>query len=251
MVWKKIIFEGAHLRTSLNVRKGENVLATIFLKTIIIYILVLTAVRLMGKRELGQLQPFELVTLLIIADVAAVPMEEIGMPLLQGVIPILGLLTAEIIMSYLNVKFQFFHKLISGKPAVLVAKGKIVEKNLSKQRYSIDDLVEQIRVAGYPDINDIDYAILETSGEISIIPKNEKNNVTLEDLELTKEYVGYPRIVIMDGILFDSNLKALGYEMNWLQGKLKEKHLNIKDTLLMMVDESGNTYVQGRERKSS
>lgn len=205
----------------------------------------------MGKRELGQLQPFELVTLLIIADVAAVPMEEIGMPLLQGVIPILGLLTAEIIMSYLNVKFQWFHKLLSGKPAVLIAKGKIVEKNLDKQRYSLDDLVEQIRVAGYPDMNDIDYAILETSGEISIIPKNEKNNVTLEDLNLKKEYVGYPRIIIMDGILFDSNLKSLGFEKEWLDKKLKENHLKVDDTLLFMVDESGNIYCQGRERKNS
>lgn len=249
MVWKKIIFEGAHLRTSLNVRKGENVLATIFLKTIIIYILVLTAVRLMGKRELGQLQPFELVTLLIIADVAAVPMEEIGMPLLQGIIPVLGLLTAEIIMSYLNVRFQPFHKLISGKPSVLIAKGKIVEKNLDKQRFSLDDLIEQIRVAGYPNISDVDYAILETSGEISVIPKKEKSSVTLEDLNLPKEYVGYPRIVIMDGILFDSNLKALGYEMNWLQGKLKENGLKIEDTLLLMVDEAGKVFSQGRKSK--
>ena len=224
-------------------------MATIFLKTIIIYVIVLSAVRLMGKREIGQLQPFELVTLLIIADVASVPMQEVGMPLLHGVIPVFGLLTVEIIMSYLNIRFSFFHKLISGKPAVLVAKGKIVEKNLAKQRYSIDDLVEQMRVAGYPDINDIDYAILETSGEISVIPKLQKNPVTLEDLNIKKDYTGYPRIIIMDGLLYDSNLKALGYENNWLEKKLKDNNVRVKDVLLLMVDESGNIFCQSKERE--
>ncbi|MBQ9280520.1 MAG: DUF421 domain-containing protein [Clostridia bacterium] len=225
-------------------------MATIFIKTIIIYLLVLIAVRLMGKRELGQLQPFELVVLIMIADVASVPMEEIGMPILQGAIPIFALLVGELVLSYLNIKFPFFHKLISGKPAVLIAKGKIMEKNLSKQRYSIDDLLEQIRVAGYSDIRDVDYAILEMSGEISIIPKNEKNNVTLEDLNLTKEYVGYSRIIIMDGVLYESNLISLGYEKNWLEKKLKENNLRIEDTLLFMADESGNTYCQGKRLKN-
>lgn len=169
---------------------GVKKLATIFTKTIIIYLFMLLAVRLMGKREIGQLQPFELVVIIVIADVASVPMENIGTPITQGITPIFALLVGQLIISFLNIKFTFFHKLISGKSSVLISKGKIIEKNLKRQRYTIDGLIEQIRVAGYPDIKDIDYAILETSGQISVIPKPEKNNVNLSDMNITPpEYI--------------------------------------------------------------
>ena len=224
-------------------------MSTIFIKTIILYLTVLVAVRLMGKRELGQLQPFELVVFMMIADVASVPMQSFGQPILHGIIPILGILTAELIISYLNIKSPMFHKIISGKPAILIEKGKINEKNLSKQRYSIDDLLEQIRVAGYSDIRDVDYAILEMSGEISIIPKPEKCNVTIEDLNLQKEHRGYSRIIIMDGVLYKQNLSLLGLEENWLNKKLKENNLKIKDTLLFIVDECGKIYFQEKSKK--
>ena len=224
-------------------------LATIFIKTILIYIFVLIAVRMMGKRELGQLQPFELVVFMMIADVASVPMQSFGLPILHGIIPILAILMSELIISYLNIKFPLFHKMISGKPAVLIEKGKINEKNLSKQKYSIDDLLEQIRVAGYSDIRDVDYAILEMSGEISIIPKPEKCNVTIGDLKLKKEYTGYSRILIMDGVLYKKNLYLLGYEENWLNKKLNENNLKISDTLLFIVDEAGEIYFQEKSKK--
>ena len=225
-------------------------MATIFLKTIIVYTFVLFAVRLMGKREIGQLQPFELVVIIIIADVASVPMEDVGTPIIQGIIPIFALLVGQLILSYLNIKFGFIHKLISGKASVLISKGRVIEKNLKRQRYTIDGLLEQIRVAGYPDIKDVDYAILETSGEISVIPKLEKSSITLEDLNLTKEYVGYPRIVIMEGTLYTSNLKSLGYEENWIYARLKEKNLEMKDVFIFIVDESGKIYCQKKEESN-
>ncbi len=225
-------------------------MSTIFIKTLIIYLFVLIAVRLMGKREIGQLQPFELVVIIIIADVASVPMEDVGTPILNGIIPIFSLLVGQLIISYLNIKFTFFHKIISGKSSVLISKGKIIEKNLKRQRYTIDGLLEQIRVAGYPDIKDVDYAILETSGEISVIPKIQKNPVTLEDMNIQKEYVGYPRIIIMEGTLYRSNLENLGYEENWLDKKLKEYKLSVKETFLFIVDEAGNVYYQRKGEES-
>lgn len=225
-------------------------MGTIFIKTIIVYLFVLLAVRLMGKREIGQLQPFELVVIIIIADVASVPMEDIGTPILQGIVPIFALLVGQLIISYLNIKFIFFHKLISGKASVLISKGKIIEKNLKRQRYTIDGLLEQIRVAGYSDIKDVDYAILETSGEISVIPKIEKNPVTLEDMKLNKEYVGYPRIIIMEGTLYNSNLNSLGYDEVWIHEKLKEMKLKIKDVFIFVVDESGKIYCQEKEKEA-
>lgn len=224
-------------------------MGTIFIKTIIVYLFVLLAVRLMGKREIGQLQPFELVVIIIIADVASVPMEDIGTPILQGIVPIFALLVGQLIISYLNIKYLFFHKLISGKASVLISKGKIIEKNLKRQRYTIDGLLEQIRVAGYPDIKDVDYAILETSGEISVIPKMEKSPVTLEDMKLNKEYVGYPRIIIMEGTLYNSNLNSLGYDEVWIHERLKEMKLKIKDVFIFVVDESGKIYCQRKEEK--
>lgn len=219
-------------------------MATIFIKTIIISLFVLLAVRLMGKREIGQLQPVELVVIIIIADVASTPMEEVGTPILQGIIPIFALVVGQLILSYLNIKSVFFHKLISGKASVLISKGKINEENLKKQRYTIDGLIEQMRVAGYADIKDIEYAILETSGQISVIPKQDKNNVTVGDMNIKTEYVGYPRIIIMDGVLYKNNLKSLGYDDVWLKKKLEASNSNVEDTFLLTSDESGKTYFQ-------
>ncbi len=219
-------------------------MATIFIKTIIISLFVLLAVRLMGKREIGQLQPVELVVIIIIADVASTPMEEVGTPILQGIIPIFALVVGQLILSYLNIKSVFFHKLISGKASVLISKGKINEENLKKQRYTIDGLIEQMRVTGYADIKDVEYAILETSGQISVIPKQDKNNVTVGDMNIKTEYVGYPRIIIMDGVLYKNNLKSLGYDDVWLKKKLEANNSNVEDTFLLTSDESGKTYFQ-------
>lgn len=219
-------------------------MATIFIKTIIISLFVLLAVRLMGKREIGQLQPVELVVIIIIADVASTPMEEVGTPILQGIIPIFALVVGQLILSYLNIKSVFFHKLISGKASVLISKGKINEENLKKQRYTIDGLIEQMRVTGYADIKDVEYAILETSGQISVIPKQDKNNVTVGDMNIKTEYVGYPRIIIMDGVLYKNNLKSLGYDDVWLKKELEANNSNVEDTFLLTSDESGKTYFQ-------
>ena len=113
----------------------------------------------MGKREIGQLQPFELVVIIIIADVASVPMENINIPLIQGIIPILGLLVSQLIFSYFNIKLSLFHRIFAGKPSVLIEKGWIREDTLKKQRYTVEELLEQLRVAGYANIQDVDYAI--------------------------------------------------------------------------------------------
>ncbi|MBQ6860967.1 MAG: DUF421 domain-containing protein [Clostridia bacterium] len=223
-------------------------MGNIFIKTIIIYFFLLLAVRLMGKKEIGQMQPVELVAIIIIADVASVPMQNVGTPLVQGIIPIFAILVVELVLSYLNIKFEFFHKLISGKPSILIAKGKIIEKNLKKQRYSIDGLLEQIRIVGYQDIRDVDYAILETSGQISVIPKREKMNVTCEDLKIKNEYVGFPRIVVMEGKVYPQNLEMLGLNKVWLKNKLKEDNVNLEEIFILVVDESNEIFYQKKEQ---
>ena len=219
-------------------------MATTFIKTLIVYIFVLIAIRLMGKRELGQLQPFELVVIIMTADVASVPMQNAGTPILQGIVPILALLTGEIVVSFLNIKFQFFHKILTGKPAILVKNGQVIETNLKGQRFGMEELLEQIRVAGYPDIRDIEYVILETSGQISIIPKKEKNLVTLKDMNLPADKIGYPRVIIFEGKLFENNLKHVGYNQEWLNKKLKDRKVAMKDIFVLIADESGGIFFQ-------
>ena len=219
-------------------------MATIFIRTLIVYIVVLIAVRLMGKREIGQLQPFELVVIIIIADVASVPMEDINVPLLQGIIPISALLVGQLIFSYLNIKIPYFHKIFTGKATILIEKGEILEDNLKKQRYSLEGLIEQMRVAGYPNIMDVDYAILETSGEISVIPKMEKNNVTLEDLKIKKKEEGFPRILVLEGNVIENNLIALNKDEKWLNEKIKDMKMSLEKILILVLDESGQIYCQ-------
>lgn len=223
-------------------------MGTIFIRTIIIYTFVLIAIRLMGKREIGQLQPYELVVTIMIADVASLPMQNVSIPLTQGVVPILGLLFAQIVASILSFKSKFIHKYISGKPTILVAKGQILEDNLKKQKYSLEALLEQIRVCGYPSLLDLDYVILETSGQISVIPKAENTAVTVKDMKLQPKYVGYTRTIILDGVVIESNLEALGRTKNWLMEQLKRFNLNLENTLLLTSDELGNVFCQGREK---
>ena len=170
--------------------------------------------------------------------------ENINIPLIQGIIPILGLLVGQLIFSYFNIKFPWFHKLFTGKSTMLIDKGKILEFNLKKQRYPVEELIEQLRVAGYPNIMDVDYAILETSGEVSVIPKREKNGVTVGDMNLDTDDEGYPRVVVLEGTVIDSNLNALRRDEKWLSDKLKELKITLEKVLIMVVDESGKVYCQ-------
>ena len=219
-------------------------MGTIFIRTIIIYVLVLIAIRLVGKREIGQLQPYELVVTIMIADVASLPMQNVSIPLFQGIVPILGLLFAQILASILSFHSKIINKYISGKPTILVAKGKILEDNLKKQKYSLETLLEQIRVCGYQSLLELDYVVLETSGQISVLPKAEEKAVTIKDMNLKPEYNGYTRAIIMDGVLINSNLRELGYDEKWLQKQLEKYKVDVKTTLLLTVDEMGNVYCQ-------
>lgn len=224
-------------------------MGTIFIRTIIIYTFVLAAIRLMGKREIGQLQPYELVVTIMIADVASLPMQDVSIPLLQGLVPILGLLVAQVVASVLAFRSKTVHKYISGKPTLLMAKGQILEENMKKQKYTIESLLEQIRVCGYPSLLDIDYIVLETSGQISVIPKAESQAVTIKDMRLQPKYTGYTRTLILDGDVFETNLSYLGKNRNWLNEQLKRYNLELSNTLLFTCDELGNVFCQGKEKR--
>lgn len=222
-------------------------MGAIFVRALILYIIVLIAIRLMGKREIGQLQPFELVVTIMIADLASVPMQDIGIPLLHGVIPILALLVGQLILSMINIKSGVARRIISGKPTVLISNGKIIEKKLKAQKYTMDGLLEQLRVSGYTNIANVEYAILETSGEISIIPKTESLPATKKDMNIKTEKAGYFRPVVIDGSYIEGNIEDLKISKEQVDGILKNNKLSLEDTFLFLKDENGKTYIQKRE----
>jgi len=200
-------------------------LLIVFVRTLILYILIIVVLRLMGKRQVGQLQPSELVVALIIADLAAVPMSEVGIPLINGIIPIITLFIMEELLSYISMKSERARGLISGKPSILIERGTIIEDELRRIRYNINDLLEQLRLKNFSNVEDVSYAILETSGQLSVIPKEEIKPVTLKDMNLKAKTQHLPVTVIIDGRIISDNLHKTGLSNNWLADQLRKNSI--------------------------
>ena len=220
-----------------------------FIRAVILYIIVLIVMRLMGKREIGQLQPFELAISIMIADLASVPMTELGIPLTNGIIPILGLLVMYMIISFLNMKNINIRRVISGQPSLLIYRGKIDEKVLKKERITINELQERLRQNNVFSLADVEYAILETSGQVTIIPKPEKKNPTMEDLNLQSEYEGISYDLVIDGKIMHENLKSLGKDTIWLEKQLKNFDAKPENTLIATIDGKNSFFCQKKEKK--
>ena len=218
-----------------------------FIRAMILYIVVLIVMRLMGKREIGQLQPFELAIAIMIADLAAVPMSELGIPLTNGIIPILALLVIYMIISVLNMKSIKFRKVISGQPSLLIYRGRIDEKVLKKERITVNELQERLRVDNIFNLSDVEYAILETNGEVTVIQKPEKRNVIVEDLNISPEYEGIPYDLVVDGKIMEENLKSIGRDRIWLEKQLKKFDAKPSNTLIATIDGKGDFFCQKKE----
>ena len=221
----------------------------IFVRAIILYILVLVVMRFMGKREIGQLQPFELAISIMIADLATIPMAEPGIPITNGVIPILGLLIMHLIISIINIKSIKLREIICGKPSILIYHGKIDERNLKKERFTINELEERLRGNNVFNISDVEYAILETSGQISVIQKPEKRNTTPEDFNIKPEYEGISYDLVVDGKIMKENLEKLDKDYNWLVKQLQSKNMKPEEALLVTLDGKGELFSQKKEGK--
>ena len=225
-----------------------------FVRAIILYTVVLVVMRLMGKREIGQLQPFELAISIMIADLASVPMTELGIPLTNGIIPILGLLVMDLLISWLNMKSIFVRKLICGKPSILIYRGKIDEKALRKERLTINELQERLRGSNIFNLSDVEYAILETNGEVTVITKPEKREVTTEDLNLDVVYEGIPYDLVVEGKIMHENLKALGKDEQWLKRQLKKFKAVPEDVLIATMNGNQDFFCQkklGKEKSEN
>lgn len=161
-----------------------------FLRTVILYLLVVIGLRIMGKRQIGEMQPSELVVAIMISDIASIPMQDIGIPLLSGVIPIFTLIIMEIALSQISLKSRKFRRILTGKPSVIIHNGKMLREEMEKIRFNTDDLKEQLRIQGYVKTDDIQFAILETNGQLSIIPKPKKQQSTVEDVKNSSKEKG-------------------------------------------------------------
>lgn len=215
-----------------------------FVRAIVLYIIVLIVMRMMGKREIGQLQPFELVISIMIADLASTPMSEIGIPITNGIIPILGLLVMHLLISFINLKSTKAREILCGKPRILIHRGKIDENALIKERFTINELEERLRGKDVTSLADVEYAILETNGEISVILKPNKRTVTTEDLQLQVDYEGMEYDLIIDGKIMYDNLKILGKNFEWLKKELKKQNMRPSETLVATINGKGDIFCQ-------
>lgn len=221
----------------------------IFVKSIILYTIVLIVMRCMGKREIGQMQPFELAIAIMIADLAATPMTEIGIPLLYGFIPILGLLFMHIAISLINLKSIKMRELICGKPRILIYRGKIDENAMKIENFTINELQERLRVNNINNLGDVEFAILETSGQISVVQKPEKRALKPEDFNINAKYEGIAYDLVIDGKIMEENLKNLGKNRKWLETEVGKFNMKPEEALIVVLNGDNTMFCQKKEEK--
>ena len=228
-------------------------MTTAFFRTIILYFLLMVGLRMMGKRQIGELEPSELVLTLIISDLAAVPMQDFGIPLVNGVFPIVTLLCLSMLLSFFSLKSIRFRKLVCGCPAVIIRDGKIMQQNMARNRFTVDELLEELRSQGYSDMSAVKYAILETSGQVSVLPYTKDSPVTPKVSAMNvPDDVTLPILLINDGRIMSENLAASGYDQTWLDKQLTQRRLTShRQVFLLTVDEAGTVTCVAKEERTA
>lgn len=220
-----------------------------FIRAVILYIVIITGIRLMGKRQVGELEPSELVLSLIIADLASVPMQDFAIPLLSGLIPILTLLAMTMILSVLTMKNVRFRAFLCGRPSIIIREGKLNQYEMARNRLTVDELLEELRGQGYTDPGTIQYAILETNGRLSILPYPDQKPITPQLLALPVSKVGLPLVLISDGRVLDHNLTALGRDRNWLKKQLEAHHCHDPHEVFLFLSDPYDTIYLSRKEE--
>ena len=202
----------------------------------------------MGKRQIGELQPSELVVAIMISDLATVPVSDIAIPLLSGVIPIMTLIIFEVTISFLTLKSEKARNIITGKPTYLIKDGIIAEKQMRNMRYNIEDLLEELRLKDCPNVADVHTAILETNGELSVVLKSDKRSVTPNDLKIKPNQESIPLVLISDGKIRFEHLRELNKDIKWLEKKLADRNIkSTKDVFLFSIDSDGIITIQMKD----
>lgn len=214
------------------------------IRTFVLYIIVLIAVSIMGKSELSKMSPFQLVIVFMIAELAAMPIDDPSTSLINGVMAIFTLMLLQVLISFLSIKSEKFKNLVSGKPSILIEKGKLNIKELKKLRITSTDLLEQLRLANCPSLSDVKYAIMEANGQLTVIPKAEQKPLTPKDMGLTVNDGLLPMVVVSDGTVYNKNLLAAGVPEELFRQKLRDSGISsYKDIFLAFYDENKAFHV--------
>lgn len=220
------------------------------IRTIIMYAFVVLTLRIMGKRQIGELEPSELVVTIIISEIAAMPITNTGEPILGSILAILILLILEVVLSFAAYKNIHLRSFLYGRPSIFFKHGKIDQQEMKKQRFNLGDLMEEVRNNGAASLDEVAYIIMETNGNVSVILNAKNRSVTPKDLNLSPEETEISFVIIDNGKLIKNNLTRLGFDENWLNKRLKENHVNhIKNVFYCCADQSGNVIVVPKEKK--
>lgn len=221
----------------------------IIIHTVTIYFAMVLSMRIMGKRQLGELQASDIIITMMLSEIATAPITNPKTPIHHALVPIGILIGIEILMSYLLLKSHKLKRLFYGSPTIIINKGKLAQKEMKKNRLEIDELLSELRQKGYSDISDINYAILEENGKLSVFPYADKSPVTAEDMNLSVDDSGIAHVCIIDGKIIHHNLSLVGWNESRLGKEVKKKKLTVKDVFLLTVDDRENITIIKKERK--
>jgi len=221
------------------------------MRTVIIFSVLMLFMRLMGKRQLGELEPSELVVAVLLSDIASNPIQDSGIPLVQGLVPVTVLFCCEVLISGLTMKSVQFRKFFCGKPCILIEHGKIVQGEMRKNRFTVDELYVELRKNGIYDISIVKYAVLETDGKLSLLIYSAESPVTPKQMGILTDDQEYPIILINDGKVLTRNLQILGHDDDWLREKIAEHGAGrTEDVYLMTADRNGQVYYAAMEKRN-
>lgn len=207
-----------------------------YLRSVVLYLILLTVIRLMGKRQIGQMEASEFVVTILVANLAAIPMQDGGIPFFSGVVPIATVLGLELVLSYLSLRSIRLRKLLCGKPVILIDNGKILQGNLRKTRVTLDELTGHLREKDILDLRSVQFAILETNGNLSVFPYPNARPASADDAGLPTKKQYLPLTIVSDGTLLNENLKKANKDAAWVQKVLQEQKAQLQDTWLLTVD---------------
>ena len=222
-------------------------MALSFLRTAFLYLVLILAVRLMGKRQIGQMEASEFVVTMLVANLAAIPMEDPSIPLYAGLVPILTVLGTELVLSGLLMRSILLRKFFCGKPVILIDNGRILTENLRRTRITLDELTGHLRQKDVLDVRTVQFAILETDGTLSVFPYPKHRPATAKEAGIRAERQYLPITLVQDGQLIRENLKKAGKDEAWLEKELARKGADMASTLYMTVDGGGNVAWMGKE----
>lgn len=235
---------GGILAILVKLHLGVDNLFTTFIRTFIMYFFVVLTLRLMGKRQIGELEPSELVVTIVISEVAALPIQDTSQPLINSLIAIFLLLILEVVISFIAYKNFSVRKVLYGTPSIFYEKGVINQEEMKKQRFNLNDLMETVRNTGAVNLSEVDYVIMETNGNVSVIPSAQSRAVTPSDMGINSKPSLISYVIIDGGTLNKKNLKLMGYDEEWLIKQLKKNNLSsVSEVFCMTADQNGSVVI--------